>query len=179
MNFAAYRALFEDKPLTVSPAGGESLIIDGTPLVEVTIGQDTLSVNILDATPPTPSPTPDTLMPVPGQVAPSPTPYAPNILPIPDQIYRVPELHRLVGKHLYNAGLYGDFTIVDWQADRAVLRSRFGKLFSGTTWVNVTFDQSAENLRSGRNITFPRQSPLRILSVANKPGGGILVTARY
>jgi hypothetical protein len=51
MTFTAYRALFEDKPLVVSPAGGEDQILNGTPLVEVTIGQDSISVNILDSTP--------------------------------------------------------------------------------------------------------------------------------
>jgi hypothetical protein len=179
MNFSAYRALFEDKPLTVSPAGGENLIFNGTPLVEVTIGQGSVSVHILDDPPSASSSHSATPIPVPGQVAPTPTPRAPNILPTPEQIFRIPELYGLIGKHLYNAGLYGDFTIIDWHTDRAVLRSRFGKLLSGDTWVNVTFDESAENLRTGKNITFPRQSPLRILDVEKKPGGGILVTARY
>ena len=33
MPFATYRALFEDKPLVVSPPGGEDLILNDTPLV--------------------------------------------------------------------------------------------------------------------------------------------------
>jgi hypothetical protein len=134
MSFSAYRALFEDKPITVSPAGGENLIFNGAPLVDVTIGQGFVSVNILDNTPSAPSPAPGTPAPSPSQVAPASTPIGPNILPAPDQIFRVPELHRLVGKHLYNAGLCGDFTIIDWQPERAVLRSRFAKFLSGDTW---------------------------------------------
>lgn len=168
MNFAAYRALFEDKPLVVSPAGGENLIFNDTPLVDVTIGQRSVSVNILDSTPPTPIP-----------ASPTPTPTAPKIQPNPDELYRVPDLRKLVGKPLYNAGLYGDFTIINWQTDTAVLRSVFSKFLSGDTWVTVIFNVSAENLRRGSNITFPKQSPLRILSVEKKAGGGILVKAQY
>jgi hypothetical protein len=103
MNLKAYRALFEDKPLAVSPAGGENLIFNGTPLVEVTIGQGSVSVNILDGTPSASSPPSDTLTPVAGQLPSASKPVTPNILPTPDQIFSVPELHRLVGKHLYNA----------------------------------------------------------------------------
>jgi hypothetical protein len=41
--------------------------------------------------------------------------------------------------------------------------------------------RAARNLahRAGRSISFPKQSPLKILSVEKKAGRGIFVTARY
>jgi hypothetical protein len=63
--------------------------------------------------------------------------------------------------------------------DRAVLRSRFARILRGNTLVVVHFDVTAENRRAGTNVSFPKQSPLRILSVNKSAGSGILVQARY
>jgi DNA-binding helix-hairpin-helix protein with protein kinase domain len=108
-------------------------------------------------------------------------PRDPNreLLPSPNRLYRVPDLRELVGKPVYHGELYGDFMIVDWQTHSAVLRSRFGRFLSGDTWVIVTFDRSAEYLRDGKYIVFPKQAPLQILSVERKSAGGIVVAARF
>ena len=58
MSFKHYRALFGDKPVSVFPPGGEEVIINGTPLVDVTVRGDSIAVTIVDAGQLIPNPTP-------------------------------------------------------------------------------------------------------------------------
>jgi hypothetical protein len=129
--------------------------------------------------PPSLVPTPSaTATPVANQAATTPTATVPDVQTGPDVLYSIPDLRGLAGRTLNNAGLYGDFTIVEWHPDRAVLRSRFARILRGNTLVVVHFDVTAENRRAGTNVSFPKRSPLRILTVNKSAASGILVQAR-
>jgi AcrB/AcrD/AcrF family len=96
----------------------------------------------------------------------------------PNVLYIVPDLKRLVGKPLDNAGSTNISRLSNGIPTGPFSDHALSKSFRAILWFVVHFDLTDENRRAGTSISFPKQSPLRILSAKKKASGGILVTAR-